>query len=61
MTDVTVPTTQFYTWRHYRCAYELYAPTHPSAKGDIPLLLIHPIGLSGIFGIGSAEWRDRSL
>jgi pimeloyl-ACP methyl ester carboxylesterase len=42
---VTVPTTQFYTWRHYRCAYELYAPTHPSAKDGIPLLLIHPIGV----------------
>ena len=42
--------TEFYTWKEYRCAYELY----PQKQGDttsIPLLLIHPIGvgLSKIF------------
>ncbi len=42
--------TEFYTWKGYRCAYELY----PQKQGDttsIPLLLIHPIGvgLSKIF------------
>ncbi|MCL1465640.1 alpha/beta fold hydrolase [Argonema galeatum] len=40
--------TQFYTWKNYRCAYELY---NPSSNDGIPLLLIHPIGvgLSGNF------------
>ncbi|MCL1470230.1 alpha/beta fold hydrolase [Argonema antarcticum] len=40
--------TQFYTWKNYRCAYEVY---NPSGNDGIPLLLIHPIGvgLSGNF------------
>ncbi|MCT7975420.1 alpha/beta fold hydrolase [Laspinema olomoucense] len=38
---------QFYTWKNYRCAYQLH---HPDDSG-IPLVLIHPIGvgLSGNF------------
>lgn len=39
--------TLFYNWKNYRCAYEVHNP-----NGDnIPLLLIHPIGvgLSGNF------------
>ncbi len=48
---VTVPNTQFYTWKNYRCAYELYTQTAPEAKDSVPVLLIHPIGvgLSGQF------------
>lgn len=45
----TIPT-QFYTWRNYRCAYEVYQQNNLISAG-IPLLLIHPIGvgLSGQF------------
>ncbi len=41
MTDVT---TQFYTWKNYRCAYSIHAPTQQEISGS-PLLLIHPIGV----------------
>jgi pimeloyl-ACP methyl ester carboxylesterase len=39
--------TQFYTWKTYRCAYQVY----PGDDSQIPLVLIHPIGvgLSGNF------------
>ncbi|MFB2922489.1 MULTISPECIES: alpha/beta fold hydrolase [Aerosakkonema] len=40
--------TQFYTWKNYRCAYEVY---NENNNERISLLLIHPIGvgLSGNF------------
>ena len=44
--------TEFYTWKAYRCAYELY----PQKQGDttsIPLLLIHPIGV----GLSKYFWH----
>ncbi len=44
--------TEFYTWKEYRCAYELY----PQKQGDttsIPLLLIHPIGV----GLSKILWH----
>ncbi|MGD1701045.1 hypothetical protein [Dapis sp. BLCC M229] len=44
--------TEFYTWKGYRCAYELY----PQKQGDttsIPLLLIHPIGV----GLSKFFWH----
>lgn len=47
----TNPThTQFYNWQNYRCAYQVYQPEN-SQPQNIPLLLLHPIGvgLSGKF------------
>ena len=40
-----LPPSQFYTWRGYRCAYELYVPDNPTADSGIPLVLLHPIGV----------------
>jgi pimeloyl-ACP methyl ester carboxylesterase len=51
----SLPETQFYTWKNYRCAYQVY---HPD-DSQIPLVLIHPIGvgLSGNFWYRSCqEW-----
>ncbi len=44
--------TEFYSWKGYRCAYELY----PQKQGDtnsIPLLLLHPIGV----GLSKYFWH----
>ncbi|WP_197480102.1 MULTISPECIES: alpha/beta fold hydrolase [unclassified Anabaena] len=44
------PSTQFYTWQNYRCAYTVHQ--HSNSQPDsIPLLLVQPIGvgLSGKF------------
>jgi len=49
----TVPRTQFYTWRNYRCAYEVHTPSHPNVDECIPLLLIHPIGV----GLSRQFWQ----
>lgn len=49
----------FYTWKGYRCAYEYY-PSLQENDVDIPLLLLHPIGvgLSGKFWHRfCSEWR----
>ncbi|MFM7425791.1 MAG: alpha/beta fold hydrolase [Elainella sp.] len=48
------PTTQYYHWRGYRCAYELWQAASPQAAP--PLLLIHPIGV----GLSRRFW-DRFL
>lgn len=50
---ITVPNTQFYTWKNYRCAYSYYAPTSPEAQDGTPLLLIHPIGV----GLSRQFWH----
>jgi len=42
---MTVPTTEFYTWKNYRCAYEVHTPDRATAGDGIPLLLVHPIGV----------------
>ncbi|MDZ8053922.1 MAG: alpha/beta fold hydrolase [Aulosira sp. ZfuVER01] len=44
--------TQFYTWRNYRCAYEVQQPNNSHPQG-IPLLLIHPIGV----GLSRQFWQ----
>lgn len=46
-----IPSTQFYAWKNYRCAYEHYSPEVGGDQNSTPLLLIHPIGvgLSGRF------------
>jgi len=49
----------FYSWKGYRCAYEYY-PGRDSETDNIPLLLLHPIGvgLSGNFWHRfCSEWR----
>lgn len=48
----TVPPTQFYTWKGYRCAYEVYTPDD-SVDDCTPLLLIHPIGV----GLSRHFWQ----
>lgn len=48
-----VSPTQFYTWRNYRCAYEVHSPTHSTSDRGIPLLLIHPIGV----GLSRHFWQ----
>lgn len=35
---------QYYTWQGYQCAYEFHPPLN-SDQSNIPLLLIHPIGV----------------
>ena len=46
----TPETTQFYTWKGYRCAYE----THRADAPGVPLVLVHPIGV----GLSCRFW-DR--
>lgn len=47
------PSTQFYTWKGYRCAYEVHES--PDQKQNAtPILLIHPIGV----GLSRRFW-DR--
>jgi pimeloyl-ACP methyl ester carboxylesterase len=45
--------TQFYTWKNYRCAYEVWQPENPSDHDGTPLLLIHPIGV----GLSRQFWQ----
>ncbi|GAB4382056.1 MAG: alpha/beta hydrolase [Elainellaceae cyanobacterium] len=42
--SITTPTTQFYSWRQYRCAYEVHQPLTGNTD-KTPLVLIHPIGV----------------
>ncbi len=37
--------TQFYVWKQYRCAYDIYSPDSETSADAISLLLIHPIGV----------------
>ncbi|MGE5660103.1 MAG: alpha/beta fold hydrolase [Actinomycetota bacterium] len=48
----TIPTSQFYQWINYQCAYQVYNPV-PAANDSIPLVLIHPIGV----GLSKAFWQ----
>jgi len=48
-----IPSTQFYTWKNYRCAYERYAPPVREDRDSTPLLLIHPIGV----GLSRRFWH----
>ncbi len=50
--NLTAPPSQFYSWRNYRCAYEVHQPTNTTPEG-IPLLLIHPIGV----GLSRQFWQ----
>lgn len=54
MTQISaIPSTQFYTWKNYRCAYEHYTPNVREAQDSTPLLLIHPIGV----GLSRRFWH----
>lgn len=50
--EKTTSPTQFYTWKNYRCAYEVHNPINSTPEG-IPLLLIHPIGV----GLSRQFWQ----
>jgi len=50
---ITVPDTQVYTWKGYRCAYEVYTPNFADANESTALLLIHPIGV----GLSRRFWQ----
>lgn len=50
MSQITIPNTEFYTWKNYRCAYEHYTP---ETQDSTPLLLIHPIGV----GLSRRFWH----
>ncbi|BAZ04347.1 alpha/beta fold hydrolase [Calothrix sp. NIES-3974] len=44
-----------YKWQNYQCTYD-YHPANPQANQDIPLVLIHPIGV----GLSRLFWRRFS-
>ena len=48
-----IPSTQFYTWKNYHCAYEHYTSDVPETQSSTPLLLIHPIGV----GLSRRFWH----
>lgn len=48
-----IPSTRFYTWKNYSCAYEHYSPPVREAENSTPLLLIHPIGV----GLSRQFWH----
>lgn len=48
----TASESQFYHWESYRCAYEIHQPIN-STVSDIPILLIHPIGV----GLSRQFWQ----
>ncbi|MTJ51515.1 alpha/beta hydrolase [Anabaena sp. UHCC 0253] len=50
--NTTASPTQYYSWQNYRCAYEIHQPVN-SPSTDIPLLLIHPIGV----GLSRQFWQ----
>lgn len=49
----TLPPAQFYTWKNYRCAYEVRQPEHATDNDGIPLLLVQPIGV----GLSRHFWQ----
>ncbi|MBD2340685.1 alpha/beta hydrolase [Calothrix sp. FACHB-156] len=49
---MTANYTDFYTWRNYRCAYEVHQPNNSNFEA-IPILLIHPIGV----GLSRQFWQ----
>ncbi|MGA9381166.1 MAG: alpha/beta fold hydrolase, partial [Phormidium sp.] len=44
---------QFYSWKNYRCAYEVHTPTDVDNNKKMALLLIHPIGV----GLSRHFWQ----
>jgi pimeloyl-ACP methyl ester carboxylesterase len=35
----------FYTWKNYRCGYAVYTAPDVKVNSEVPLLLVHPIGV----------------
>ncbi len=61
---VSLPPSQYYTWRDYHCAYELYPPSNSTVDQDIPLVLLHPIGVGlsrHFWHRFCQEWRRAGL
>ncbi|MBD1866711.1 alpha/beta hydrolase [Cyanobacteria bacterium FACHB-471] len=54
MKVITPASTQYYDWQGFRCAYEVQTRSSGVDAGQIPLLLIHPIGV----GLSRRFW-DR--
>lgn len=52
-TPTTSSPTQFYTWKNYRCAYEIHPSDQAINSDEIPLILIHPIGV----GLSRHFWQ----
>ena len=53
----------FYSWKGYRCAYEYY-PSLQENDVDLPLLLLHPIGVglsNNFWHRFCSEWRSRNF
>ena len=50
--DKTASSSRFYTWKNFRCAYDIRTPINSTPEG-IPLLLIHPIGV----GLSRHFWQ----
>lgn len=55
MKHASLSATQYYTWKTYRCAYEVSSPPE-SDSPTTPLLLLHPIGV----GLSRRFW-DRFI
>lgn len=56
------PSSQFYTWQGYRCAYEYYGATDSTSA--LPLMLIHPIGVGlsrQFWHRFCQEWQQKGL
>ncbi len=54
---------EFYTWKGYNCAYEYY-PGRGTQTSNIPLLLLHPIGVglsNNFWHRFCSEWRTRNF
>ncbi|MDJ1176919.1 alpha/beta fold hydrolase [Roseofilum capinflatum] len=51
----SISATQYYTWKTYRCAYEVSSPPESDPQAT-PLLLLHPIGV----GLSRRFW-DRFI
>ena len=50
--DKTAPSSQFYIWNNFRCAYDIINHENSTIEG-VPLLLIHPIGV----GLSRHFWQ----
>ncbi|MGL5083931.1 MAG: alpha/beta fold hydrolase [Microcoleaceae cyanobacterium] len=56
------PSANFYTWKDYDCAYEVYPGTESVTSAKIPLLLVHPIGVGlsrGFWHRFCAQWQQQ--
>ncbi len=45
---------KLYTWNNYRCSYAVHSASNAEVTSEVPLLLVHPIGV-GLSGF----WRQN--